>query len=45
MKPSPLRFKPLYNQLTQGYLPAIVNGAQQTGIFEALEKGGASTVT
>ena len=45
MESSPLRFKPLYNQLTQGYLPAIVNGAQQAGIFEALEKEGASTVT
>nr|WP_319395850.1 methyltransferase [uncultured Desulfobacter sp.] len=45
MEPSPLRFKPLYSQLTQGYLPAIVNGAQQAGIFEALEKEGASTVT
>ncbi len=38
MEPSPVRFKPLYNQLTLGYLPAIVNGAQQAGIFELLEK-------
>lgn len=45
MKPSPLRFKPIYNQLTLGYLPAIVDGAQQAGIFEALEKEGASTGT
>lgn len=45
MEPSPLRFKPLYNQLTLGYLPAIVNGAQQAGVFEALEKEGASTGT
>ena len=45
MKPSPIRFKPIYNQLTLGYLPAIINGAQQAGIFEALEKEGASTGT
>ncbi len=42
MDPSAPKFKPLYNQLTLGYLPAIVNGALQAGIFEALEKESAS---
>ncbi len=42
MEPSPVRFKPLYNQLTLGYLPAIVNGAQQAGIFELLQKESAT---
>jgi len=45
MKQSSLRFKPLYNQLTLGYLPAIINGAQQAGIFEALAKDGAGAGT
>lgn len=42
--PSP-KFKPIYNQLTLGYLPAIVNGAQQAGIFEALKKESAHANT
>ncbi|PIE70404.1 MAG: hypothetical protein CSA22_08085 [Deltaproteobacteria bacterium] len=45
MEPSLLRFKPIYNQLTLGYLPAIVNGAQQAGIFEFLVKERATVNT
>ncbi len=45
MDPSAPKFKPLYNQLALGYLPAIVNGAHQAGIFEALEQKSASAGT
>ncbi len=45
MRSLPPKFKPIYNQLTLGYLPAIVNGAQQAGIFEALEKESAHAST
>ncbi len=45
MEPLPVKFKPLYNQLILGYLPAIINGAQQAGIFELLQKESVTATT